>query len=144
MREFHATLQLDASAAAVWLEMADVVTWPQWMATFARVEALDGRELALGRRFRVLQPKLRPALWVVTQLSPVAGFTWESRAPGLRMTARHRLEPAGAGTTLRLEFAFAGLLAPLIARLWGELVQDYLQRECAAYRERLQLRAAAR
>ena len=138
MRSFEATLKLDAPAAAVWREMADVVSWPQWMTTFTRVEAKDGRELALGRRFKVFQPKLHPAVWTVTQLSPPAQFTWESRTPGIVMTAHHRVEPGTDGTMLRLQFAFEGLLAPIVAKLWGNLVQEYLQRECVAYRDRLQ------
>jgi uncharacterized membrane protein len=140
MRNFEASLRLDASATRVWQEMADVVSWPQWMTTFTCVEAWDGRELEPGRRFKVFQPKLRPALWTVTRLSPTSGFTWESRSPGISMTAHHLIEPGSDGTTLRLEFCFDGLLSPVVARFWGKLVQGYLQRECAAYRDRIQTR----
>lgn len=137
MHKFQAALALEASSHAVWREMADVVSWPQWMSTITHVETWDGRELELGRRFKVSQPKLRPALWTVTQLSPTSGFTWESRTPGIAMVAEHCIEPGAGGTMLRLTFCFDGLLAPVVARLWGKLVQEYLQRECVAYRDRL-------
>lgn len=140
MRTFKATLRLDASGPTVWREMADVTRWPQWMPTFTSVEAFDAAELAVGRRFKATQPKLRPAIWTVTRLSDAA-FSWESRSPGLKMTADHSVESSINGTLLRLEFHLDGWLAPVIGRLWGKLIQEYLERECAACDERTRKRA---
>jgi hypothetical protein len=137
MRQFQATTILTASPDAIWPHMSEVVRWPEWMDTFTRVVALDGDELALRRRFRVEQPRLRPAIWTVTRLEPNASFSWESRFRGLRLVADHRLASHTSGTLLQLQFGFGGLLSPIVATLFGRLVGSYLARECAAYQRRL-------
>jgi uncharacterized membrane protein len=139
MRQFEATITLAASPAAVWQHMSDVVRWPDWMETFQRIEPLDAAALSLARRFKVQQPRLREATWVVTRLEPASGFTWESRMPGLQMMADHWIEARGTEAWVRLRFGFGGLFGPLLAALYGGLVQNYLRLECAAYQRRLEL-----
>ena len=136
MRQFASTITLRAAPPTVWQHMSDVVHWPDWMETFARVEALDAAQLGMQRRFRLVQPRLHTSVWTVTRLEPLA-FTWETRTPGLRMVAEHVLEPRGSGTLLQLRFAFGGLLGPLVALFYGGLAQRYLALECAAYDRRL-------
>jgi hypothetical protein len=137
MRQFESTITLPATPGAVWQHMSEVVHWPRWMETFEHVEPLDTAELGLARRFKVQQPRLREAIWTVTRLEPVSGFTWKSRTPGLDMVADHWIETCATGTVVQLSFGFAGLLGPIIAALYGRLVRNYLQLECAAYQRRL-------
>lgn len=137
MRQFESTVTLTASPSAVWHHMSDVERWPDWMETFQRVEGLDAGALALARRFRIQQPRLREAVWAVTRLEPPSGFTWESRMPGVHMVADHRIEARGTATLVQLRFGFGGLFSPVLAALYGSLVRSYLQQECAAYQRRL-------
>lgn len=130
MKSFHTTLNLNAPAHQIWPALADVLRWPDWTPTVASVQALDGPDLQLQRRYRVTQPRLQPAVWNVTALEPGRRFVWQARLPGLTMTADHALLPGdGQGTQLQLSFAFAGWLAPLVAWRYGALVQQYLQTE---------------
>ena len=137
MRQFESTITLPATPGAIWQHMSEVVHWPQWMETFERVEPLDAAEIGLARRFKVQQPRLREATWAVTRLEPARGFTWESRMPGLVMVADHQIEACAPGSVVQLRFGFAGLLGPIVAALYGRLVRNYLQLECAAYQRRL-------
>ena len=115
---YQATASIDAPVETVWARLAAVLEWNGWTPTIIRVEALEHALLKPGRRFRVYQPKLRPAIWSVTAVQPPVSFTWEARAPGVRMVAEHALErlPSGhVGLTLR--FSFGGLLGPLVGWL---------------------------
>ena len=60
-----------------------VVAWPAWLPTVSSVQALQGRSPEVGARYVVVQPKLRPTTWVVTELAPPQRSTWEARSPGL-------------------------------------------------------------
>ena len=65
-----ASLEIRAPAARAWEVLSDVQSWPAWLPTVERVEAPHAWLLAIGRRYRVAQPKLRPAVWKVTALEP--------------------------------------------------------------------------
>ena len=71
----------------------DLEHWPEWTASVTSVELLEPGPLAVGTRARVIQPKLKPAVWEVTQAKAGRGFTWVTRHPGL---SGHRPPPAGA------------------------------------------------
>ena len=72
---------------------------------------------------------LPPAFWRVTELNPGAGFTWVSRAPGVRVTARHALEAIATGTRATLSIRYEGLLGALLARWMRKLNERYLAME---------------
>lgn len=119
----------------VWLRLSDVLRWNQWTPTVTQVEALDRPELGLGNRYRVHQPKLRPATWSVTRLEAPLRFTWEARFPGVRMIADHSIERVSSGlAAVTLRFSFEGWLGPLVGRLNRKLVQSYLATEAACLR----------
>jgi uncharacterized membrane protein len=135
MPTFTTTQPIAAPAHLVWHRIADVMAWPEWLPTVARVEAVSSRSLAIGSSFRVLQPKLRPATWTVSQLIPGRSFAWESSSPGLRMGANHTVEAASdGGSLIRLEFQFSGALAPVVACLLGRLTRRYLATEAESLR----------
>lgn len=135
MASFTATEVIAATPVQAWAVLADVVRWPRWLPTMAEVVALDSPALAVGSRYRITQPKLRPAVWTVTALEAPRHFTWETTSRGLRVTAHHRLEPMGEnGSRVSLEIVFEGWLAPAAALLAGRLTRDYLGVEASALR----------
>ena len=135
MLRYEASASIRAPIESIWPVLSDVLHWSSWTPTILQVEALDGDELALDRRFRVHQPRLRPTLWRVTSLEPPTRFTWEARAIGTRMTADHVLARTAAHETdLTLAFSFAGPLGGLVGRMTGRLVQSYLDTEAASLR----------
>ena len=119
MTEFSIAVEIAAPPERVWAVLADLERWPEWTASVTSVELLEPGPLAVGTRARVSQPKLKPAIWEVTQAKAGRGFTWVTRHPGLLVTGLHQLEPIEKGTwrivTIRedlkastLTFAFEG------------------------------------
>lgn len=129
MPEFVQTIDIDAAPDVVWPVLAAVEEWPRWTPTVVAAERLDAREFGLGSRVRIRQPKLPAAVWTVTDWQPGRAFTWENRAPGLLVTAAHRLAPRAGGCRLELELVFSGFFAGFVARLARDLNQRYLAQE---------------
>jgi uncharacterized protein YndB with AHSA1/START domain len=129
MTDFSITFDLGAPPERVWAAMSDIERWPEWTPTVTRVERLDRGPLGVGSRVRILQPKLPPAVWEVTELDAGRSFTWVTRSPGVRVTAQHRVEPTPDGSRVTLSLAFSGLLGRVVARLTRSLNQRYLALE---------------
>ncbi len=130
---------LSASPERAWESLADVVRWHEWLSTMTAVEPLDSATLVLGARYRIFQPRLRPAIWTVVGLEPRRSFAWESRSLGVRTLADHRVTPLPGGTTrVTLRVRFSGPLALLARRLAGSLTREYLNREVAQLKQRVE------
>jgi uncharacterized protein YndB with AHSA1/START domain len=127
--EFSIAVDIAAPPERVWAVMSDVEGWPEWTPNVTRVERLDGGPLVVGSRTRIRQPKLLPAIWQVTELRDGRSFTWITRSPGVRVTARHGVEPAPGGTRATLSLWFSGPLATLVAWVTRGLNQRYLALE---------------
>jgi hypothetical protein len=136
MPDYAASADILAPFAKVWAVLVDVERWPEWTPTVSKVERLDPGPLALGTPTRptsctrIAQPKLRPAVWRVTQLDREKGiFVWQSRAPGITVLAGHFLEPTPSGCRATLTIEFSGLLAPLVRLRLGKLTRQYIHTE---------------
>jgi len=142
-RAFRATRRIAAPPQRVWAPLADVVRWPDWLPTMSSIEPLGPAALAVGARYRITQPRLRPAIWTVVHLDPQRSFAWESRSPGVRALADHSLTPLPDGSTsVTLEVRFAGPLAPLARVLAGSLTRKYLSLEATLLEQRVQTQPA--
>jgi hypothetical protein len=98
---------------------------------------LDPGPFTVGSRARILQPKLRPAVWQVTELDEAKkSFAWISRNPGAQATAVHVVESDGAGSKVTLSLQFSGLLGPFMARLYRGLTERYLATEANGLKQR--------
>jgi hypothetical protein len=136
-RTFTAAARIAAPPERVWSVLSDVRRWPEWLPTVTAVEPLGPEALAVGARYRIRQPRLRPAIWSVVGLEPRRSFSWESRSPGVRALGVHVVSPASAGSTeVTVEIRFSGFLSYLVAPLAGGLTADYLTREAAALKQR--------
>jgi hypothetical protein len=134
--DFSITVDIPATQPLVWSVMADVERWPEWTPSVSRVKRLSPEPLRVGGRVRIHQPKLPPAFWRVTELQPGASFTWVSRAPGVRVTARHAADVIAIGTRATLSICYEGLLGALLARWVGDLNDRYLALEAAGLKAR--------
>ncbi len=123
------TVNIDAPAEKVFAVLCDVEGWPGWTSTVTSAQRMESGSLAVRSRAYVRQPKLRPAVWQVTELEVPRNFTWTTCSPGLRMTAGHSIEPRGAGSRVVLSFELSGFIAPLISRLYGGLIERYITTE---------------
>ena len=126
MTAFRIAVDIAAPPERVWAVLYDVERWPEWTPTVTRLERLDPGALAVGSRARIRQPRLPPATWEVTELVEGRSFTWVTRSPGVRVTARHGVEPAPHGARATLSLKFSGALGALVARFTRRLNQRYL------------------
>jgi len=127
---------IDAPPEKVFAVLCDVERWPEWTPTMTNVQRLDSGPFAIGSRAQVRQPKLRSAVWRVTELQDGRNFTWTTHSPGLRMTAGHLIEPKGAGSHVELTFELSGWIAPVVSRLYGGLIDRYVTTESQALKKR--------
>ena len=112
-------------------------SWAAWLPTVERVEALDEWPLAVGQRYRVLQPKLRLAVWEGTPLEPGKRFTWRASSTGMVMIADHLIEPTGPDTSrMQSRYDFSGWLGALMGVIFGRLTRSYLGQEARALKRR--------
>jgi uncharacterized membrane protein len=135
---FESSISIAADREAIWGALASVTDWPAWLPTVRSVEPLDGPTLSLGARFRVVQPKLQPATWVVTALEAPNRFSWQSRSPGVLVLADHVIEERSPGEHIVvLRVSFSGLLGRVVGLFFGSLTARYLAQESAALKQRV-------
>lgn len=134
---FEDVTEIAADAERVWAVLIDVQRWPEWTTSVSRAERGEQGPFAVGATARLTQPKLRPAVWRVTELAAQREFVWVSETPGVRTTAEHRLLPLPDGRT-RVELAMSqsGPLAGLIGWLYGGLLRRYLRLEAEGLKRR--------
>ncbi|QUR66762.1 SRPBCC family protein [Mycobacterium spongiae] len=133
--ESHVTI--DAPPTLVWEVFTDVERWPEWTASVTRLVALDGAGIAVGRRFRIKQPKMPPLIWEVTDLVPEGSWTWAQRSPGGTTLAHHTLTPMADGRTLvRQELHQRGPVGAVIGRLMRRTTRRYLDMEAQGLKDR--------
>jgi uncharacterized protein YndB with AHSA1/START domain len=136
MRHFSITVEIQAPPKRVWAVMSDIESWPEWTPTVTSIQRADRGPLAVGHRARIRQPGLPLTEWQVTELDEGSSFTWVTRRPGVRVTARHGVEAYGGGSRVTLSLQFSGVLGPLVARLTSNLNERYLALEARGLRER--------
>lgn len=125
-----------AGRDAVWQVLADVEHWHDWTPTVVEVKALSNGGLKVGSRYRVVQPKLRPAIYEVTECVPNEAFTWVQRLPGGTMTAEHRLSSHDGATEVELSFSSKGLLANIVGKMFSKMISDYVATEAKCLKSR--------
>lgn len=140
MHIYRAQQDITATASEVWNALANVTVWPEWLPTVLEVQPLAGQVLSVGAKFKIIQPKLRPTVWEVTELHPGENFAWQASSPGLMLWANHTVvELPDRRSEVLLEFRFSGILAPLIALLAGAVTKRYLAIEVASIKRRAEV-----
>jgi hypothetical protein len=139
MREFRTSVDIAAAPTRVWTIMRDVERWHEWTPSITSVELLDGGAFAVGRRARVLQPKLLPAVFRITKVEEGRSFTWVTRHPGIIATAVHTIDPVPKGCRVTLSLRFDGPLGSLIGWFYRGLNQRYMALEAAGLKRRAEL-----
>ncbi|WP_324651789.1 SRPBCC family protein [Georgenia sp. H159] len=141
--EAMTTTEVEAPVGEVWAVLTAPDRWPTWTASMDEVELLDGR-FGPGARVRVVQPRLRPAVWTVTDYDEGSRFTWTSTSPGVTTTGEHVLVPVGPDRTeLRLRLRHEGPLAWLAHLLFGSRTRRYVALEADGLKRAAEQRARA-
>jgi len=128
-RFYEQRIAIAATPEIVWPVMARVEAWPDWTPSVKRVFALTSGAIGVGSRVRIHQPGLPPAVWKVTEWHPGHQFAWVSEAPGLRVTAVHRVERQISGSLVTLTLDYAGPLGGVLARLTHQFNTRYPELE---------------
>jgi carbon monoxide dehydrogenase subunit G len=136
MTRFSKTVEIRASPQRVWTVLRDVGRWDEWTPTVTSIERLDGGPLSVGSRVRIRQPRLPPAEWRVTALEEGKSFTSVTGSSVVRVTARHWVEPAAAGSRATLSIQFSGFLGPIVGWLTRGLNKHYLGLEARGLKGR--------
>lgn len=113
----------------VWEVLSGVERWRDWTPTVLRIEPLTDTGLHVGARYRVTQPKLRPAIYEVMECVPNQTFTWEQKVPGGVLIADHRISSHDGRTEVELSFTSKGLLADFVALLFWKTIRNYVATE---------------
>ena len=129
MPRYTESVTVDSSPEKVWAIISNLENWPEWTPTVTKIERLDQGDLRIGSRARLHQPKLRPAVWEITDWRPNEAFTWVSAGVGSKVTAEHLLERVGSGCRLTLNLHFRGLIGTVIGVLASNLTRQYLRLE---------------
>jgi carbon monoxide dehydrogenase subunit G len=138
--EFETQETVAAPPERIWAIVADLPRWPDWTPTVTELSYLSGDALVPGATARVHQPRLRPAVWTVTDVAEGRSFTWTTGAPGVRAEALHRVAPDGAGSRVTLRFALSGPLAPVVGLLYGRRIRRYVRTEAASLKRAAEAR----
>ena len=126
------TVTIAAPPDLVWSVLVDVERWPERIPTVDAVERLDAGPLAVGSRTRLQQPRLSTAVWTVTELTDGSSYTWESRSPGVTVTATHVVESHPEGSRLNLALTVSGPLSGIGWLMTRSLTKRYVATEAAS------------
>jgi uncharacterized membrane protein len=136
MSEFRHFVDIEAPPERVWPIMSDVERWHEWTASIRGIKRWGEGPLAVGQRALVRQPKFPPAMWKVTAVEPGRSFTWESVAPGIHVTGRHRIDPTPGGSRVTLSLTYDGVIGRLMGRWTSGITNRYIAMEAAGLKRR--------
>ena len=137
MLDLSIDVEIKAPAERVWAVMRDIERWPEWTPTVTKIRRVGDGALAVGSRAVIWQPKLPPARWEVIELKEHdRTFTWMTRGPGMRLTARHWVRATRDGSRATLSIQFSGPLGGFFARLTRKLNERYLAFEAKGLKVR--------
>jgi hypothetical protein len=137
MYEHSSSIDIQAPPSVVWSIVSDVEHWPNWTPTVTRLTKLTPGPLAVGMAARIIQPKLPPAIWRVTEIHDGHDFTWVNERLGVKVFGSHVVEPLpDGGTRATVSVRFTGFLSPIVARLARRLNEDYLDLEAKGLKAR--------
>jgi uncharacterized membrane protein len=135
-RQFSISIDINAPAHRVYEVMSDTTRWHEWTPSVTSIRRLDSGPFAVGSRALVRQPKFPPALWTVTAIDDRRSFTWTNRAPGIKVTAHHSIDPSGDRSKATLSLRYEGLLGGLFARMTRGITNRYLAMEANGLKKR--------
>jgi hypothetical protein len=134
-RRFSISIDINAPMRRVFQVMADTDRWHEWTPSVTSIKRLDDGPFAVGSRAVIRQPRFPPALWTITAIDD-RSFTWENRAPGIRVIAHHSAERTTDGSRATLSLRYEGFFARLLARLCRSITNRYLEMEANGLKAR--------
>ena len=124
---------VSATSDRVWEYLGDLERWAEMLPTIDEITRLDDGPTTVGSRFRVRQPGLMAAEYVVDDWRPGAGFTWRARSAGVAVTASHTLNGRGETTELRLGLEWSGRMSWLHRSLFSRKARTFVAIEADTF-----------
>ena len=84
----------------------------------------------------MVQPKLRPANYEVTECVSNRRFTGVQKFAGGAMIADHRIAPGDGATKVELSFLSRGVLAHIVGNLFSRTIRDCVATEARSLKIR--------
>lgn len=126
----------DASTKTVWQVLINVENWSRITPSITSITPLDTSPVAIGNRYRVVQPKLKPTTYKVTCLEPCRNFTWQAHSFGCTIIAEHLIRASGTSCELVIRLSFHGFLAPIIGLIAGSTTREYIELEAQGIKDK--------
>lgn len=136
------TSVIDARPADIFNVLMDFGQWNQWTASITKMSILNNDPPKAGARIKILQPKLPPAVWTITEILPARSLTWEKRSFGLLMLSEHLIETSNNKTSVIIRMTYQGPLAGLFYMLTHALTDRYMTMEINGLKSRCQSQVA--
>jgi len=137
------TIHIEAPTDVVWAVTEDIERWPEWTPTVTAARRLDDGPFGLGRVARIKQPGQPASDWTVTEYVRGERFTWETRRPGLRMAASHRVRGDASGTSNTLRVEASGVVAVLLWPVFRVAIRRALVKENRGLKARCEALSAS-
>lgn len=120
---------INARPEYIFRVLADIENWNLWTSSIKKIIIINDTKLNKGTKVKIVQPKLLSTVWEITEIEKDKYFTMEKRYVGLKMIAKHILEPKNSSTSVELVMIYEGILAKLFYRLTSSLTSQYLTME---------------
>jgi uncharacterized protein YndB with AHSA1/START domain len=108
------TVEIQAPPSEVWRVLLDVERWHEWTRSIESVRLLNGKELAVGVKASIKQPRMPVVTWTVSEFTPERSFTWSAASMGTKTVATHVIEPTQSGSRVTLAIEQTGALFHLM------------------------------
>ncbi len=132
-----AGIEIDAPAAVVWDVFSDVERWHEWTDSVTSLVALDGPDIAVGKRFEIKQPRMPKLVWEVTDVTPGKSWTWVQRSPGGLTLAGHEVTAIADGRSrVQQQIDQRGPIGVLVGLAMRGMTRRYLDMEAAGLKTR--------
>jgi hypothetical protein len=103
--------------------------WNRWTKSITEMSILNNDQPIQGARIKVLQPKLPPAIWTITEIDRDKALIWEKKSFGLRMLSEHLILNGADETSVTIRITYEGPLAGLFYRFTRNLTDRYMTME---------------
>jgi hypothetical protein len=120
---------IHARSPEIFQVLMDLEHWNQWTPSITEMSLMNTPPPVPGTKIKVLQPKLPPAIWTITEINPDTSLTWEKKSFGLRMLSEHQIIESTSKTVVSIRMTYQGPLAGLFYKLTHSLVDRYMTME---------------
>jgi len=130
------TSVISSSPEQIFKVLADVIHWNQWTKSVLDISFVEHDTLKVGAKIKVLQAKLPPAIWTITEISENKSLTWEKRSFGLRMIANHTIQESNEGAFVKLQIIYQRFMARFFYKLSSVLTNKYMTMEITGLKQK--------